>query len=284
MSDVLLGHWDLVSYETVGADGTVRRPYGEAIGRISYDEHGYMAGQIMRPGRAPVTQGGGGLQQVRAAYMGYIAYFGTYEVNAAGDTVVHRVQGALNPAWVGTEQVRRMRFDGDRLVLQAEVKKASGIVRHVITWKRLLAIVLMIAAAAASGCSSVKSITNSYATLAEAQKAGAVTEGWLPDGLPEQTHDIREAHVPGTTEHWGIINFPAEGEPAVRAILAEELPLQGLRCDPPGRIEWWPPMLRGPFDGERLGVTGLHAYRSKDAKLIVAVNWPQGRAYYWAAQ
>src|SRR4029079_16352132 len=101
-----------------------------------YDENGNMSGQVMRPGRAPVEFGEGAAQQVRAAYLGYIAYFGTYEIAADGKSVVHHVEGALNPGWVGGDQVRALRFDGDRLVLSADVSKHDGTVPHTLTWER----------------------------------------------------------------------------------------------------------------------------------------------------
>ena len=136
MKERLVGNWRLVSYETSETEGRRGKPYGDAVGRLSYDERGNMAGQVMRPDRARVELGEGNAQQVRAAYLGYIAYFGTYEVGADGCSVVHHVQGALNPGWVGGDQVRRMRFDGDRLVLSAEVRKSGEIVTHVLTWER----------------------------------------------------------------------------------------------------------------------------------------------------
>lgn len=134
----LIGSWRLVSYETREAGASERRdqPYGEAVGRLSYDEHGNMAGQVMRPGRARVERGEGGAHQARGAYLGYIAYFGTYDVTPDGTTVVHHVEGALNPAWVGGDQVRTMRFDGERLILSADVRKPDGVVTHVLTWER----------------------------------------------------------------------------------------------------------------------------------------------------
>lgn len=137
MSHRLIGSWTLVSYITENPDGSRGRPYGDAVGRLSYDEHGHMAGQVMRPGRADVAPGEWGAQQVRSAYAGYIAYFGTYELNAAGDSVVHHVQGALNPGWVGGDQVRRLRFDGDLLILSTEVTKGRALVNHVLTWRKL---------------------------------------------------------------------------------------------------------------------------------------------------
>ena len=134
--DRLIGSWRLVSYETRDAGGRVGRPYGDAVGRLSYDDRGNMAGQVMRPNRAPVDIGSGGAQPVRAAYIGYIAYFGTYEVAADGRSVIHHVEGALNPSWVGGTQRRSMRFDGDRLVLSADVEKSGAIVTHTLTWEK----------------------------------------------------------------------------------------------------------------------------------------------------
>ena len=133
----LIGNWELVSYITEGPDGTTGKPYGDAVGRLSYDAHGNMSGQVMRPDRAPVVHGRSGLPEVRAAYAGYIAYFGTYEVNDTRDTVTHHVDGALNPTWVGGDQVRTLRFEGDLLVLSTDVPKNGTLVRHTLTWKRL---------------------------------------------------------------------------------------------------------------------------------------------------
>ena len=133
----LLGNWTLLSYVTEHPDGTRGKPYGDAVGRLSYDEHGNMSGQVMRPGRSEVAPGEWGAQQVRSAYAGYIAYFGTYQVNDAQDVVVHHVQGALNPGWVGGDQVRRMRFDGELLILSTDVQKGGAMVKHSLTWKKL---------------------------------------------------------------------------------------------------------------------------------------------------
>lgn len=46
-----------------------------------------------------------------------IAYTGRYRVEHGN--VVTKVEAAWNEAWVGTEQVRAVRFDGDRLYLQS---------------------------------------------------------------------------------------------------------------------------------------------------------------------
>jgi len=136
MKDRLIGTWRLISYETNEQTGKRGKPYGDAVGRLEYDENGNMSGQVMRPDRAKVEWGDGSAQQVRAAYLGYIAYFGTYEIAPDGQSVVHHVEGALNPAWVGGDQVRAMRFEGDRLVLSADVRKNGEIVTHLLTWEK----------------------------------------------------------------------------------------------------------------------------------------------------
>ena len=125
MTDRLIGSWRLVSYETTDSTGRKGRPYGEAVGRISYDANGNMTGQVMRPDRRDAEPS-----------RGYIAYFGTYEVASDGRSVVHHVQGALNPEWVGGDQVRTMRFEGERLILGTETRKNGATVTHELTWER----------------------------------------------------------------------------------------------------------------------------------------------------
>jgi hypothetical protein len=135
----------------------------------------------------------------------------------------------------------------------------------------------------AASCAGINSQTNSFATLDEARRTGAIAKGWIPAGRPPGSHDIREAHVPGTPRRWGIINFPQAEADTLRAILREEMSLQGQRCDMPKRIEWWPIEMRGELNGNRLAVTGIRGYRAKTGDLVFAVNWNQGRAYYWLA-
>ncbi len=141
---------------------------------------------------------------------------------------------------------------------------------------------ILASAAALFGCAEINSQTYAFATLAEARQAGAISKGWVPEGLPASSRDIRVAQLPGTAQHWGIINFSGADEGALRALLQpSEVPLTGERCDMPGRIEWWPGLLRGELDGERLAATGLRGYRTRAGDRLFAVNWSQGRAYYW---
>jgi hypothetical protein len=67
----------------------------------------------------------------------------------------------------------------------------------------------------------------------------------------------------------------------VRALVGAEITATPPECDPPGRLEWWPRILRSPLDLAQLQSTGLRLYRSRDNRLTYAVNWQQGRAFYW---
>lgn len=139
-------------------------------------------------------------------------------------------------------------------------------------------------AAGLVACAEINSQTASYGTLAEAASAGAITQGWVPDGLPAGAYEIRVGYVPDGPERWGLFNFPPGEGDALKGILGDEIDLDGLGVTVPARIEWWPVALRRTLDGESLRLTGLRGYRSRAGGFIVAVNWNQGRGYYWKAE
>ncbi len=143
-------------------------------------------------------------------------------------------------------------------------------------------ILLVALVLAASACRNVSVVSASYATLQEAREAGAVSNGYLPDGLPPGTHEIREAHDPESSRRWALFNFPPAEHGHLRALLEpEEISLDGQFCDAPARLEWWPVLLRNGLDAERIRLTGVSAYKGRGADTLYAVNWNQGRAYLW---
>ena len=125
--DRFIGVWKLIRCERKSKDGRIDYPYGEKpVGRITYDKAGRMSAQLMRPGRrstvAPgvsLIAGNAGSEEIREAVDGFIAYFGTFDVDESAQTVIHHVQACLVPSWVGTDLKRTYRFDANRLVLTA---------------------------------------------------------------------------------------------------------------------------------------------------------------------
>jgi hypothetical protein len=146
---------------------------------------------------------------------------------------------------------------------------------------RVCALAIVIAM---SGCRDVDVVTEAYATLGEAQTAGAVDRGWLPRGLPPGTRELRVAHDLDSDRRWGLFDFPPDEGDRLRALLGEEISVYGLTANPPRRIEWWPVLLREQLDGERIKATGVRGYAAKEGGLVFAVNWAQGRAYYWSRE
>jgi len=135
-----IGVWKLISCERKFPDGRVEHPYGEKpVGRITYDKAGRMSAQLMDPGRRSSGPSGVNLiaanasqEEIREALGGFIAYFGTFDVDEAAKTVIHHVQACLVPSWVGTDLKRTYQFAGNRLTLTARLTTNST----VLVWEK----------------------------------------------------------------------------------------------------------------------------------------------------
>ena len=129
------GAWVLVSFERKITDGTITYPLGtDPIGRLTYDGLGRMSVQIMRRDRPRFTSGTrqGTPEEIQAAFAGYTAYYGPYEVYEKDGFVIHRLEACSFPNWVGTEQKRFFEFVDEHLVLRA--KTAEGDSK--LVWRR----------------------------------------------------------------------------------------------------------------------------------------------------
>jgi len=118
----LIGTWRLVKYVNTDPSGNVSHPYGTSpAGYFVYDPTGHLSIQIMRtPATPPFTSGddaSGTDAEVREAFNGYVAYFGTYRVDEAKGVLTHVVEGSSRPGYTGTEQPRPFALRGDTLVI-----------------------------------------------------------------------------------------------------------------------------------------------------------------------
>jgi len=122
LADQILGRWRLVS---IASRDDPSQPweqrYGASpLGYIQYGTDGFMSVQIAKMPRPRFASGkdrSPTAEEGRDAYLGYVAYFGTYTVEEGSRTVIHHVQGSLGPAFVGTDQRRPANLEGDRLTL-----------------------------------------------------------------------------------------------------------------------------------------------------------------------
>jgi hypothetical protein len=140
-----IGVWKLISgVSTDEVTGEVRYPWGKnPVGRLSYDEIGRVFAQLMNPDRRSV---GGAANRGAAAAIatasaedmrdmltGFNSYFGTFDVDEPSRTVIHHLQSALIPSWVGTDQRRKYEFSGpDRLVILNTASQAA----YRLVWHR----------------------------------------------------------------------------------------------------------------------------------------------------
>jgi len=136
--DPFLGAWTLATYEQHKADGAVAYPMGkDVVGRITYDAGGRMSAQIMRRDRPKFTSGSrqqGTPEEVRAAYYGYVGYYGPFDVDEQKKIVLHHVECCSFPNWVGTDLVRHYEFQGDRLILRVGSLAAGDASELRLTW------------------------------------------------------------------------------------------------------------------------------------------------------
>lgn len=103
--DQLIGVYDLVEYAAHGSRPT---------GRIAYDETGRMWAMLLPPGREPLTRESSP-EAYRTTMRGVVAYYGSYELDEATGRVIHHVEAASNPAWIGAAFVRWYRFEEGHL-------------------------------------------------------------------------------------------------------------------------------------------------------------------------
>jgi len=137
----LAGSWKLISFHSKDSSGQTTYPFGkDAQGRLIYEPDGRLAVQLMNPNR-PRFQSDDPMvtseTEVRAAFDGYTAYYGTYSVNPDEKTIVHHIEASLLPNWVGTDQLRHFEFDGKYLTLKGDL--LLGGVQGVVSlvWQRL---------------------------------------------------------------------------------------------------------------------------------------------------
>ena len=134
----LLGLWKTVSFETEYQGSSDRDfPFGKnPTGYVMYTAEGRMWSIVTGEGReAPKTD-----QDRSELFKSMFAYTGTYRVE--GDKQITKVDVAWNPAWVGKEQVRTIKIDGDRLQhisdwMPAVTKPERGMGRGIVTLERV---------------------------------------------------------------------------------------------------------------------------------------------------
>ena len=139
----LVGDWKLTSMTIADANtGEISQPWGEnPVGQLTYSANGRMIAlltgdpkdrKIVDPDSEKVTEERADL------YLSSSAYSGTWSM--VGNTATHKVDVAVDPSWIGTDQIRYVRLDKDVLTIDtAPLISTDGKTKYRVTlvWKRV---------------------------------------------------------------------------------------------------------------------------------------------------
>ena len=138
----LVGVWRLISFHDVDDEGNRHEgPLGpNPGGMLFYSVDGHVSVSMMRApqGQAAGTAGRAGTAgtagRAGPAPQGYMSYAGTWR--RSGEKVFHTITVAPDPLWLGTEQVRDLLLDGDRLTLCGN-SLVGRPQRRILEWERI---------------------------------------------------------------------------------------------------------------------------------------------------
>lgn len=109
------------------------------VGYIMYNAEGYMAVALMASNRkrfSSIDIMGGTTEEIVAAYGTYLSYCGKYAVTE--DRVIHHVEVSSYPNWIGQDQVRFYKFEGNKLILSTPFMILGGKQqRGYLIWERM---------------------------------------------------------------------------------------------------------------------------------------------------
>ena len=123
-----VGIWRLAGATAIDANGNKKDvPYGpRGMGLVTLTADGRMMA-VLVDGRKSLPDG---------TKREYSSYCGNYTFD--GSTLTTIVDAASDPARMGSSQVRKVRFDGDRMILMPPPTEVNGMkVQRELTWERV---------------------------------------------------------------------------------------------------------------------------------------------------
>jgi hypothetical protein len=138
----IVGTWKLLSMVSRDeATGEETQLWGEApIGFLTYTDDGRMSA-VVAAARRPISTDSAGAASIEEQAMLFrrsVAYAGRYSLT--GDGVTHHVEVAADPTWIGKDQHRFTRFEGERLIITTPsipTAAAPSSLVFVLVWERV---------------------------------------------------------------------------------------------------------------------------------------------------
>jgi hypothetical protein len=129
-----------------------------------------------------------------------------------------------------------------------------------------------------------------YPNLSYADKDGAITRGWIPDDLlPRSSHAIREVHELSPSREWCSFEFiPPKWQSSKNDFkCVDSLPPSLMHVPSPG-VSWWPAVLKGNLDVEKIHKAGFDLYVVERPAtsvttdvLLFAIDGVKGRGFFY---
>ena len=124
----IVGTWKLIAAAAKDKDGNpLPAPYGgEGMGRVVFSAAGRMMA-VNCDGRRELPPG---MERAYSSYCGNYTFDGT--------RLVTRVDAASDPSRIGSDQVREVSFDGDRMILRPPPRPTeAGEEYRELTWEKI---------------------------------------------------------------------------------------------------------------------------------------------------
>jgi hypothetical protein len=133
----LTGTWTLVSV-TLDQGGNKTDVFGPSPnGRVTFDgsHFSYIAARADLPKFSGNNRATGTADENKAVVQGSLAYFGSYTVNEADNTLNLKIEAATFPNWSGQDQKRTFTLSGDDLTWAIPGTAAAGTIT--VVFKRM---------------------------------------------------------------------------------------------------------------------------------------------------
>ena len=140
-SSQIIGTWRLISAGNIHKDGRFE-PFAEygphPIGYLMYDVTGHMCVSLANPKHPRWANDDKPTDAEKIeAFRVMFAYCGTYEIQESQHRIIHRPEMASWPHYVGSDQIRPYRMEGNRLILSGhETAPGDESSDYQITWER----------------------------------------------------------------------------------------------------------------------------------------------------
>jgi len=149
---------------------------------------------------------------------------------------------------------------------------------------------LTLACILVGGCGANRDLF--YSALADAAKAGKIDRGWIPDYLPKTSRAIHLAEQDSPSKEWcGFEFLPTDAQNLQETLKSVDALPRSVRHVPNPRVSWWPAMLKGQLDAQKIHKEGFELYVVESPADSVstwvnlfAIDWSKGRGFFYGTR